>query len=166
MSREDLRPESRRSEPRRIVGLAIRTTNAAEAEPSGGKIPQLWGRFAAERWSERLEKVGAFGPTMAVYSEYESDASGSYQLLVGREVRDPQSVSPPLQLVSVPQASYFVFRCPGPLPQAVVDGWRDVWAYFARPNAPQRAFTIDFERYPDAEPVELWIAVRSSTASR
>lgn len=152
-------PESRRSQPQRIAGLAIRTTNAAEASPSG-KIPQLWGRFATEQWSERLEKVGAFGPTIAVYSAYESDASGSYQLLVGRQVRNSPSVSPPLQIVSVPQASYLVFGCSGPLPQAVIDGWGEVWAYFGRANAPQRAYTCDFERYADAETVEIWVAVR------
>lgn len=144
------------------MGLAIRTTNAAEANPSVSKIPGLWGRFTAEQWSERLQTVGAFGPTIAVYSAYESDISGSYQLLVGRQVRNSQSVSPPLQIVSVPQASYLVFRCPGPLPQAVIDGWRDVWAYFARPNARQRAYTFDFERYPDGEPVEIWVAVQDS----
>lgn len=153
-------PESRRSEPKRIVGLATRTTNATESIPSAGKIPQLWGRFSTEQWSERLEKVGAFGPTLAVYSAYESDASGSYQLLVGRQVRHSQSVSPPLQIVSAPQASYLVFRCSGPLPRAVIDGWHDVWAYFARADAPARAYTCDFETYPHAAPVEIWVAVR------
>ena len=152
-------PESRRSELKRIAGLATRTTNAAESTPSGGKIPQLWGRFAAEQWSERLEQVGAFGPTIAVYSEYESDASGSYQLLVGRQVLDSPGVSPPLQVVSAPQASYLVFRCSGPLPQAVIEGWQAVWAFFSRPNAPRRAFTFDFETYADAAPVEIWVAV-------
>jgi predicted transcriptional regulator YdeE len=106
--------------------------------------------------------VGAFGPTLAVYSAYESDVSGSYQVLVGRQVRNCQSVSPPLQIVSVPQASYLVFRCSGPLPQAVIDGWHDVWAYFARRNAPPRAYTFDVETYPVAEPAEIWVAVQDS----
>lgn len=142
------------------MGLAIRTTNAAEANPSVSKIPGLWGRFTTERWSERLQTDAAFGPTIAVYSAYESDASGSYQLLVGRQVRNSHSVAPPLQIVSVPQASYLVFRCSGPLPQAVIDGWGEVWAYFARANAPQRAYSFDLERYPDGEPVEIWVAVQ------
>lgn len=153
-------PESRRSEPKQILGLATRTSNAAESNLSGGKIPPLWRRFIAEQWSERLEKVGASGPTIAVYSDYESDASGSYQLLVGRQVRNSQSVAPPLQIVSAPQASYLVFRRSGPLPQAVIDGWHDVWAYFARADAPPRAYTFDFETYPDAESVEIWVAVQ------
>ena len=153
-------PESRHAKPKQIVGLATRTTNNAASSPSAAKIPLLWERFSKERWPERLEKIGAFGPTIAVYSAYESDASGSYQLLVGRQVRDSRPVSPPLQIVSIAQGSYLAFRCSGPLPQAVIDGWRDVWAYFGRDNVPARAYTADFEIYGDAGPVEIWVAVQ------
>ena len=153
-------PESRRAEPKRVVGLAIRTTNAAESDPSSAKIPTLWERFGKERWAERLDEVGAFGPTTAVYSAYESDATGSYQLLVGRQVRDSSPVSAPLQVVSTSPGSYRIFQCSGPMPQAVIDGWRDVWTYFASANVPGRAFTSDFEIYPDSGPVEIWVAVR------
>jgi predicted transcriptional regulator YdeE len=153
-------PESRRAEPKRIVGLAIRTTNAAESDPSRAKIAKLWERFGKERWAERLEAVGAFGPITAVYSAYESDVTGSYQLLVGRQVRDSSPVSAPLQVVSTSPGSYRAFRCYGPLPQAVIDGWREVWTYFARANVPARAYTSDFEIYADAGPVEIWVAVR------
>jgi len=48
-------PESRRAEPKRIVGLAMRTTNTAESDPSSAKIPKLWERFGKERWAERLD---------------------------------------------------------------------------------------------------------------
>ncbi len=153
-------PDSRRAEARHVVGLAVRTTNAAESAPSGGQIAPLWDRFMAEGWGSRLEKLGAFGPAIAVYSAYESDANGSYQLLVGRQVRKPRPVAGPLVIVTVPQASYLVFNVPGPLPQAVMDGWREVWAYFARPHAPPRAYTFDVEMYPEGEPVEIWVAVR------
>ena len=155
-----LKPESRRAEPKHIAGLATRTTNTAESSPSTAKIPLLWGQFTNEHWPERLKEVGAFGPTIAVYSAYESDVSGSYQLLVGRQVRNSRPLSPPLQIVSAPQESYLAFRCSGPLPQAVIDGWRDVWAYFARGDAPARAYTFDFEIYRDAGTVEIWVAVR------
>ena len=157
---DSAQPESRRAEAKHIVGLATRTTNTAESSPSTAKIPLLWGRFTNEHWSERLEEIGAFGPTIAVYSAYESDVSGSYQLLVGRQMRDSRPVSPPLQIVAAAQGAYLAFRCSGPLPQAVIDGWRDVWAYFARGDAPARAYTFDFEVYPDRGSVEIWVAVR------
>ena len=153
-------PESRRAEGMQVVGLATRTTNAAESNLSTAKIPALWDRFAREQWAERLEQFGAFGPTLAVYSAYESDVFGSYQIVVGRQVRNSPSVLPPLRIVSVPQGQYLMFSCPGSLPSAVIDGWSDVWAYFTHANSPSRAYTADFEAYPDAGPVEIWVAVR------
>jgi|SRR5882672_413624 len=149
-----------RAEPRTIVGLATRTTNAAEADPSTAKIGQLWEQFGTEGWAQRLEKVGAFGPTVAVYSAYESDGTGSYQLLVGRQVARARPVSIPLHVVAAPAGSYLAFRCSGPLPQAIIDGWREVWAHFARDTVPARAYTADFEIYPDGGgPPEIWVAV-------
>lgn len=152
-------PQPRRAEGKRIAGLAIRTTNAAESTRATAKIPALWGRFASEHWADKLERIGGFGPVTAVYSAYESDVSGSYQLLVGRQVSESASVVAPLQFVSAPPGPYLMFRCVGPLPQAVIDGWRDVWAYFSRGPEPARAYTYDLEIYPETGAVEIWVAV-------
>lgn len=154
-------PEPRHGDARRIAGLAIRTTNAAEANPQTAKIPGVWERFMSEPWvKEMLDQIGAFGPLMAVYSAYESDASGRYQLLVGRQVRSTASVPDPLQTVSIADGSYLVFQNAGALPQVVIDGWRAVWAYFSRPNVAPRAYTFDFEIYADGGSVEIWVAVK------
>ena len=153
-------PQARRGTPRQVVGVAIRTTNASEVDPATALIPGLWSRFSAEGWADRLGKLGARGPTLAVYSRYESDASGSYQLLVGRELRGRAPDGDALETEMIPQGEYLVFSCPGPLPQAVIDGWRTVWSFFERPEAPARAYTADFEVYSDSQPVEIWVATR------
>ncbi|HEV2671192.1 MAG TPA: GyrI-like domain-containing protein [Gemmatimonadales bacterium] len=155
-------PRHRRAEPQRIAGLTTRTTNAAESSRSTATIPSLWGRFMSEEWLQRLAALGGFGPTIAVYSAYESDVTGSYQLLLGRQVPSTSLVASPLHLVSSPAGSYLVFQCLGPLPQAVIDGWRDVWGYFERQPAAPRAYTYDFEIYRDGGPVEIWVAVRDA----
>lgn len=148
-------------ERRRVAGLATRTTNADEVQPSKARIGELWGRFTAGNWAERLGQEGAIGPTIAVYSAYESDASGSYQILIGRELAGSSSIALPLQLVDIPPGQYLVFSCSGSLPAAVIEGWRAVWAFFERPNAPRRAYTADFETYLEPERIEIWIAVTS-----
>jgi len=142
-----------------VVGLATRTTNADEADPSKARIGELWGRFTTQNWAERLGQGVAFGPTIAVYSAYESDVSGSYQILVGREIAGSSPVAPPLQVVDIPPGQYLVFSCTDPLPGAVIDGWRAVWAFFEQPDAPRRAYTTDFEAYLEPEHIEIWIAV-------
>ncbi|HEV2669885.1 MAG TPA: GyrI-like domain-containing protein [Gemmatimonadales bacterium] len=143
----------------RVAGLALRTDNATEAQPVVGKIPGLWQRFRSEDWFDRLGKLGAFGPPIGVYSAYESDASGSFQILGGREVKANAAVAAPLENVSVPAGTYLLFQSNGSLPGSVIRGWQDVWAYFERPDAPARAYTYDVEVYPDAETVEIWVAI-------
>lgn len=48
------------------------------------------------------------------------------------------------------------------MPVAVLTGWQQVWTYFSRPGAPERAYMTDFEYYDPAEPstVRIHIAVR------
>jgi predicted transcriptional regulator YdeE len=142
-----------------VAGLVVRTTNAVESTPQR-RIAPLWARFRSEGWFDRLEKVGALGPPIGVYSSYESDASGSYQLLAGREIRASRPLPEPLHFVSVPQGSYLVFTSSGPMPQAVIDGWGNVLAFFARADSPRRAYAVDFEIYPDGESVEIWVGVK------
>jgi predicted transcriptional regulator YdeE len=153
-----------RSERRRVAGLATRTTNADEAQPAKARIPGLWGQFITQTWAERLEQAGAFGPTLAVYSAYESDVTGSYQILLGREVAGSSHVAAPLQVGDISPGQYLVFSCSGPLPGAVIEGWRAVWAFFERSASPRRAYTADFEAYREPERVEIWVAVRDAGA--
>ena len=153
-------PQPRRAVQRQVVGLAIRTSNAAEADATKARIPNLWGRFSREGWAERLEQLGAVGPRLAVYSRYESDASGRYQLLVGRELTQLTSTVAELETETLPAGQYLTFSCPGTMPQAVINGWRAVWSFFGQPDAPARAYTADFEVYSESKPVELWVAIR------
>ncbi|HWC73845.1 MAG TPA: GyrI-like domain-containing protein [Gemmatimonadales bacterium] len=161
-----IKPELRQATPKRVAGLALRTDNATEARAGGGKIPDLWQRFRSEDWFGRLGQLGAVGPPLGVYSAYESDRNGSFQILAGREIKSSANVPAPLQVVSVPSGSYLVFQSSGPLPGSVVKGWQDVWAYFERPRPRPRdfarAYTCDFEIYPSAETVEIWVAVQKS----
>lgn len=154
------RPQRRQATAKRIAGLALRTDNATESRPGGGKIPGLWQRFRSEDWFGRLGGLGGVGPPVGVYSAYESDVNGAFQILAGREVPASAKVPAPLQVVAVPPGAYLVFESSGPLPESVVQGWQAVWAYFARRGAEARAYTCDFEIYPSDHEVEIWVAVR------
>ena len=157
------KPERWHGRAMRIAGLALRTDNAAESQAGTGKIPALWQRFRSEQWFDRLADLGAFGPPVGVYSAYESDASGPFQIIAGREVASNAAVAAPLQTVSVPAGEYLVFWSSGSLPESVIRGWQDVWAYFERPRrrpyALARAYTYDVEIYPNSESVEIWVAI-------
>jgi len=160
-------PERRHGGPRRVAGLSVRTRNADESDGSTARIPGLWGRVMSEDWFGRLERLGARGPLVAVYSDYESDGMGVYRLLVGRETPPGTTPGPGVETAEVGAGEYLVFACRGPIPGVVIAGWSRVWAFFSQPGAPRRAFTADFEVYDaDGGGLEIWVAVTQSGSPR
>lgn len=159
-------PESRRGGPRRVAGLSVRTRNADEGSGDTARIPGLWGRFSNEDWFDRLERLGAPGPLVAVYSEYESDGMGVYRLLVGRQTPPGTILAPGVETADVAGGDYLVFACRGAIPGVVIGGWSQVWEFFSQPGTPRRAFTADLEVYDaDGGGLEIWVAVERSGSS-
>ncbi len=138
-----------------VVGFGARTTNAAESDPATARIPALWGAYMGRR-------APSDGPSYGVYSAYESDHTGAYDLVVGAEGEWASGGG--LARVLVPEGRYLVFANEGPLPQAVVKGWGAVWAHFADAAAPRRAYATDFEKYDPARPGRVEIHVSVVTA--
>lgn len=153
--------ETQRAEPTRIAGLATWTNNAAESRAATAKIVGLWARFTSEGWFDHLERVGAVGPPVAVYTGYKTDASGDYHVVVGRDFPPASGAPPGVELVRVPAGRYLVFAFEGTVPDVVIHGWRQVWTFFSQPRQLRRAYTADLEMYhADGAGVDIWIAVR------
>lgn len=150
-----------------ISGITARTTNARESGPDG-LLPELWSRYFR---SPGPAQPGEDNPHLlyAVYTDYESDASGAYTVLIGHECGDEpggEARNEDLQQVVVPEADYYVFETRrGPVFEVVLEAWQEVWAYF-QDSQVQRAYTGDFELYdtrqfdPQNAVVQLYIAVR------
>lgn len=148
-----------------IQGVGVRTTNEAEAGPQG-KIPQLWDRYFQSGLQAQLsDKDQAI---YALYTDYESDASGAYTLIIGNRIDEDVAVaasSEELQQASVPEAKYMVFRtrC-GPLMEIVPQVWYEIWSYFQQ-STEKRTYTGDYERYdmrqfdPAHTVVDVYIAI-------
>jgi predicted transcriptional regulator YdeE len=135
-----------------VVGFGARTTNDAESDPPTARIPALWGAYMGRRGP-------ADSPSYAVYTAYESDHTGAYDVTVGAE--GEWATGGGLAHVNVPAGRYLVFANEGEIPGAVIEAWGAVWRHFAREGAPRRAYTTDFEKYDPARPgrVEIHIAV-------
>jgi predicted transcriptional regulator YdeE len=140
-----------------VVGLEAHTSNALEANPAQASIPALWERFFHERLSDRVPGAGApFG----VYTDYESDHTGSYRIIAGVALRPDESVPHGLRRIAIPAGTYLVFHANGDMPQALIDTWMAIWQYFQAHPEYQRAYTVDFERYVAPSRVDVHIAVR------
>ena len=148
----------------RVVGIQARTNNADEAA-GRGRIPGLWKRYYGEMVSDRLPRGVRRDRVYEVYSDYESDHTGAYSVLIGVEVPLDEPAPEGLAAVTIPAASYIVTPAEGEIPQAVQQAWDRVWNHFAMAGTPTRAFSVDFEEYQldDQQRItgcHLYIAIR------
>jgi len=142
----------------RIQGVSVRTCNADEAHPGRARIGALWAEFAAQVVPHLA--VGAV--TYGVYHHYASDSNDAYDLLVGGDAFQKNTLADAQawRAARIQDGPYAVFQANGPMPQAVIEAWGRVWSYFADPQCPhKRAYTTDFERYGPDGVVDICIAL-------
>lgn len=143
-----------------VVGFAVRTTSAAEADPARAQLPGLWARAGAP---------GAFAHVpgrvdenlYAVLTDYESDHHGAYTQIVGTAVRTAARLPEGMVAVRVPGVPAMLFEARGPMPDALTEAWQQVHKHTESGAAPARAYTTDLEIH-HPEGVDLYVAVLPS----
>ncbi|SCK59193.1 Predicted transcriptional regulator YdeE, contains AraC-type DNA-binding domain [Variovorax sp. HW608] len=148
-----MQPQLRRLEAFRVAGLTARTTNRDESDSRAARIGTLWDRFFDERVYEktphRVDDMRLFG----VYSDYETDAHGAFDITTGVAVADgPASVR-------IEGGNYLVFSARGEMPRMVIDLWDTIWAYFEAHPEIRRCYRSDFEAYSGPNEVAIHIGV-------
>ncbi|MEW9699531.1 GyrI-like domain-containing protein [Paenibacillus sp. SI8] len=147
-----------------LIGVSVRTTNAEEAGPNG-RLPGLWETYFGSNIASR---TGTNNPHFiyALYTDYESDATGAYTTLIGHEAGEEAVQDENYTCRVIPESKYIVFTTRrGPVYEVVAQAWGDIWAYFKEyPEA--RAYTGDFELYdsrnfdPTDTEVQIYIAIK------
>ncbi len=148
-----------RTDSKIIAGISARTTNARESAPDTASIPGLWSRFLGENIGEQISNEQGSHTVYGVYTDYESDHAGAYTLIIGKEIDDEASAPEGMTRKKLPAGSYLKFERAGKLPEAVVETWKEIWAYFEGSTEYQRAYTADYEEYTSEEGVAIYIAV-------
>lgn len=135
-----------------VAGLKVRTNNADEMEADKAKIGLLWQGF-----NDKLApKLGGSAKVYGVYCNYESDASGEFDVYAASDAFTEQDG---FESKTIQAGEYMVFSGKGEMPQAVIDTWISVWDYFSKSPARARAYTTDFELYKSQDEVEIYIAL-------
>ena len=150
---------------KRIAGLKIITTNEAECGPNA-KIGALWQRYYADGFPSSIPHQTEPGVIYGIYSDYESDETGSYSLLIGAEVEKAGELPTELSVTTIPPATYAVFTTRvGPIIEVVQEAWAHIWEWSKQPGN-KRTFIADFERYdgvrcadPNHAQVDVYIAI-------
>lgn len=141
-------------EQQTVRGIKVRTKNANEMNPSTAKIAGLWQRFYVEVAPELADAAGVMG----VYSHYESDFTGEFDVLAGSDLLESDKAQ---DSVTIQAGKYLVFEGQGEVPQVVIDTWSQVWDYFSSDEAEHtRAYTTDFEFYKSDNEVQVFIAIK------
>ncbi|MFJ2279708.1 GyrI-like domain-containing protein [Pseudomonas sp. NPDC087803] len=140
-----------------VAGLRVRTHNAAEHQPETAKIGPMWGQFFGKELAETIPGKSANSPIYGVYSAYESDASGEFDVTAGVAVTAPAK---DYESVLIEAGEYLVFEAQGALPDAVISTWGRIWSFFEANPQIQRRYATDFEAYTGPESVSVYIGVR------
>lgn len=143
-----------------VLGIATVTSNAMEMDPATGRIGALWTRFYREDVQNRIPVKRVPAVPVGVYTSYESDHTGQYELTVGMAVDASAQTPEGLFKVSIPAGSYLLFEAEGDMPRVVTDTWKEIWAYFSKPSDYMRAFVADFELYRGPNAVEIYVSVK------
>jgi len=140
-----------------VSGLKVRTRNADESQPASAKIGPMWQRFYSEGLYEGIPAKQPGSPVYGVYSGYESDASGLFDVTAGVATDAPALG---FESLVIEPGNYLVFEARGPMPQAIIAAWQQIWAYFEQPDVPARAFVTDFEAYQGPDLAFIHIGIR------
>jgi len=130
-----------------VVGIAVRTNNAAEASGSG-EIPKIWQRFVKQEIAAKIPNR-ADQDLLVVYTDYQSDQNGEYTYLIGARVTSTADVPPGLTLKEIPEGGYAEIPTDkGPVASVIPKAWQRIWAMSAKELGGSRAFLDDYEVYP------------------
>lgn len=151
--------EKQEMETIHVVGISVRTTN--ENNQQQKDIGELWGRFMSANLQEKIPNI-LHPTTYAVYTNYESDHTKPYTMILGFPVPSLDNIPEGLEGVTIAKGNYSKFTAKGDLTNnAVVDAWHKIWE-----TDLDRTYTTDFEVYgeksmdPTNGEADIFIAVK------
>lgn len=142
------------------VGIGARTTNEQEFDRNSAKIPGLWNNFLAEGMAEKIPNKEEPARLMGIYTNYESDHTGEYELILASAVTSLEDIPEGMAGVTIPAGGYLVFQARGQMPNAVIQAWQYIWDYFPGDSDYERVYTADFELYKGDSEADIHIAVK------
>jgi len=151
-----MQPQRHHIDDFHVAGLSTRTSNRDERDPQIARIGPLWDRFFDERIYEKTPHRLPDMRLFSVYSAYETDAHGAFDVTTGVAVSSGTSA------IRIEGGDYLVFTAKGQMPQLVLAVWSTIWQYFRDHPEVERRYRSDFEAYSGPEEVAVHIGVKGT----
>lgn len=126
-------------EEKTVAGLTIRTNN--NDSNMAKSIGNLWQKFFADGMYQSIANKQNDN-SIGLYTNYESDVNGAYDVMVCCEIIDTVSLLIGVNTQIIPAGRYAKFVVHGDVPQVVAEFWSKLWSMDL-----DRKYSCDFEEY-------------------
>jgi predicted transcriptional regulator YdeE len=125
---------------KKVAGIKIRTSNS---DPNMTKdIGELWQNFFVNGIYQSIPNKQN-DKTIGLYTNYESDVNGKYDMMVCCEIQSNlQTLPADLCSQIIPSGKYAKFVVKGDMQKAVAEFWMQLWSMNL-----DRKYSCDFEEY-------------------
>jgi predicted transcriptional regulator YdeE len=132
-------------EQKTVAGIKIRTSNSSPSMTQ--EIGETWQEFYTQGvYASIPGKIN--GKAIGLYTNYENDVNGEYDVMVCCEVNSLENLPHGLATKVIPAGKYAKFTVQGNM-EAVGASWGEIWQ-----TKLDRKFDCDFEEYQECEDME------------
>lgn len=133
----------------KIIGISTVTTNESMVD-----IENLWGKFWGENIADKIpNKVG--DEFYAVYTDYESDYTGKYTLIIGFPVTKLDNIPDGFVGRNISVGSNVKYTSKGKMPEAILKTWTEIWQDTELKRAYRADVTVHGQKYFDGDNAEI-----------
>lgn len=139
-----------------VAGLSV------IGKPGSPEFAMLWDRFFK---SGLYAKLTAVGTSRSLGVCYNMMPDGNFSYMAGVEVLNVETaIQNKAVVLNVAAADYYIHPCKGPVPQCILDGWKQAMEILAQEGY-RHSGAPDFEHYFEGDmttpeyTMELWIPV-------
>jgi len=135
----------------KLVGITARTNNELEANPESAKIGMMMQKYFSKKVSTQIQHKKNLGNIYSCYTDYQSDFTGDYTYFIGEEVTSFENIiDPDLRTLTISGQDYVKFTSePGPMPEVVINMWKEIWKMKDSDLGGTRSYIADFEIYDE-----------------
>lgn len=135
----------------KLVGICVRTSYEQELDKMKGNILPCVQKYFHQGLAEKISNRKRPGTTFCSYSDYATNHYGEYTYFIGEEVSSFNNSLPEgFQKLVIPKQQYAKFTTrPAPMPDVIVNAWREIWDMSPKQLGGQRSYKADFEIYDE-----------------